>query len=96
MTALYSNLDVARKVLVLLGRDESCIEHVKDRPGHDRRYCLETHKLRSLGWEPRVAFDAGLRDTAAWYRDNEWWWRPIKEEDPAFRAYYRAQYGSRP
>ena len=90
------NIDLTRALLQLVGRPESLISRIPDRPGHDRRYCLETHKLRSLGWEPRVAFDAGLRDTAAWYRDNEWWWRPIKEEDPAFRAYYRAQYGSRP
>ena len=90
------NIDLTRALLQLVGRPESLISRIPDRPGHDRRYCLDTHKLRSLGWEPQVAFDAGLRDTAAWYRNNEWWWRPIKEEDPAFRAYYRAQYGSRP
>jgi dTDP-glucose 4,6-dehydratase len=90
------NIDLTRALLRLLDRPESLITRIPDRPGHDRRYCLETTKLRTLGWQPRVAFDTGLRDTAAWYRDNQWWWRPIKEQDPSFRAYYQAQYGSRP
>jgi dTDP-glucose 4,6-dehydratase len=68
---------------------------VPDRPGHDRRYCLDTSKLRSLGWLPRVPFDQGLRDTVDWYRASEWWWRPIKEQDPAFTSYYQAQYERR-
>ena len=50
---------------------------------------------RTLGWSPQVAFEEGLKDTVDWYRQNEWWWRPIKENDPAFRAYHQAQYGSR-
>ena len=62
------------------------IRRVPDRPGHDRRYALDTAKLRGLGWRPEVDFEQGLRDTVAWYRDNEWWWRPIKQGDPAFRA----------
>ena len=66
-----------------------------DRPGHDRRYCVDTAKLRRLGWEPRAEFAAGLRETVDWYRQNEWWWRPIKHNDPAFKAYYDAQYGPR-
>jgi dTDP-glucose 4,6-dehydratase len=66
---------------------------VPDRPGHDRRYALDTQKLQALGWAPQVPFEKGLADTVAWYRDNERWWRPIKGEDPAFRAYYQAQYG---
>jgi dTDP-glucose 4,6-dehydratase len=69
---------------------------VADRQGHDRRYALDTAKLRGLGWRPEVDFDEGLARTVAWYRDNEAWWRPIKEEDAAFRAYYRAQYEERP
>ena len=71
------------------------IEFVKDRPGHDRRYCLDTTKLRVLGWSPQVTFESGLSETVDWYRGNEWWWRPIKEQDPAFRSYYQAQYERR-
>ena len=54
-----------------------------------------TGKLRALGWAPQVPFEQGLADTVRWYRENEWWWRPIKERDPAFKAYYEAQYGRR-
>ena len=89
------NADLTRRILALADKSENLIRHVPDRPGHDRRYSLDTTKLRSLGWTPRVAFDDGLADTVNWYRSNEWWWRPIKDSDPAFRAYYDAQYGSR-
>jgi dTDP-glucose 4,6-dehydratase len=88
------NIDLTRAILRLLDRPESLIARVPDRPGHDRRYCLDTSRLRALGWRPQVEFEAGLSRTVSWYRDNAWWWRPIKEEDPGFRAYYRAQYGS--
>jgi dTDP-glucose 4,6-dehydratase len=73
----------------------SLITPVADRPGHDRRYCVDTSKLRGLGWAPQVPFEQGLHDTVEWYRRNEWWWRPIKEQDPAFRSYYQAQYERR-
>jgi len=89
------NIDLTKSILQLVGKPESLIQPVVDRPGHDRRYSLDTSKLQKLGWRPEVAFDAGLSDTVAWYRQNEWWWRPIKENDPAFRAYYDAQYGGR-
>jgi dTDP-glucose 4,6-dehydratase len=89
------NIDLTRAILRLVGRDESLIRPVPDRPGHDRRYSLDSGKLAALGWAPRVSFEAGLRDTADWYRANEWWWRPIKEQDPAFKAYYQRQYGVR-
>ena len=90
------NLDLTRQILALVGRSDSLIQPVPDRPGHDRRYCLDTAKLRTLGWCPQTEFIHGLDETVRWYRDNEWWWRPIKEHDPAFRAYYQAQYGHRP
>jgi dTDP-glucose 4,6-dehydratase len=89
------NVDLTKRILSLVGKPESLIQPVADRAGHDRRYSLDTSKLQTLGWRPGVAFEAGLADTVNWYRQNEWWWRPIKENDPAFRAYYDAQYGGR-
>ena len=89
------NVDLTKRILALAGKGEDLIRHVPDRPGHDRRYSLDTSKLQALGWRPTVSFDQGLAATVDWYRANEWWWRPIKDADPAFRAYYDAQYGSR-
>jgi dTDP-glucose 4,6-dehydratase len=89
------NVDLTRTLLSLCDRPESLIRKVQDRQGHDLRYSLDTTRIRALGWQPRVDFGEGLKDTVRWYRENEWWWRPIKEEDPSFRAYYQAQYGSR-
>jgi dTDP-glucose 4,6-dehydratase len=89
------NIDLTKRILALVGRPESLIRSVADRVGHDRRYALDTSKLRALGWQPQVPFDAGLRETVAWYQHNERWWRPIKDNDPAFRAFYDAQYGER-
>jgi dTDP-glucose 4,6-dehydratase len=87
------NVDLTHRILTLLDRPPSLIRPVADRPGHDRRYALDTTKLRALGWAPRIAFDDGLAATVEWYRTNEWWWRPVKDGDPAFRAYYEQQYG---
>jgi dTDP-glucose 4,6-dehydratase len=89
------NIDLTQRILQLTGRPDTLITPVADRPGHDRRYALDTAKLRALGWAPQVPFDEGLAATVEWYRANEWWWRPIKDQDPAFRAYYQAQYGTR-
>ena len=89
------NVDLTHQILDGLGKPRSLITPVADRPGHDRRYCLDTTKLRSLGWSPRVAFDQGLRDTVDWYRANRWWWRTIKEQNPDFKSYYQAQYETR-
>jgi dTDP-glucose 4,6-dehydratase len=87
-----ANLDVVRRILELAGQDESLIEHVTDRPGHDRRYSLASEKVRAeVGWEPEVRFAEGLERTVAWYRDNEWWWGPIRSGE--YRAYYERQYG---
>ena len=86
------NLQVVRRILDLTGRDESLIEHVRDRPGHDRRYSLSSERIRSeLGWEPRVRFAEGLERTVEWYRDNGWWWGPIRSGE--YREYYERQYG---
>jgi dTDP-glucose 4,6-dehydratase len=89
------NVDLTHMLLRLADRPESLIQKVQDRVGHDMRYSLDTKKLQALGWKPEVPFEQGLKDTVRWYRENEWWWRPIKENDPAFRAYYQTQYGSR-
>jgi len=87
------NIDLTHQLLSLAGKTAALIRPVADRPGHDRRYCLDTTKLRGLGWSPQTPFEAGLDETVEWYRRNEWWWRPIKEADPAFREYYQTQYG---
>ena len=89
------NVDLTHMLLRLAERPESLIKQVQDRQGHDLRYSLDTTKLRALGWQPEVSFEQGLKDTVRWYREHDWWWRPIKEQDPAFRTYYQTQYGSR-
>jgi len=73
-----TNLEITAKILELLGKDESMIEHVPDRKGHDFRYSLDFGKLRDLGWKPAYSFDDALAATVAWYAENEWWWRPLK------------------
>jgi len=85
------NIDVVRRILELTGRDESLIEHVTDRPGHDRRYSLSSEKVRALGWEPLTRFEDGLPRTVDWYRENEWWWAPIRSGE--YREYYQRHYG---
>ena len=90
-----TNVDLTHRILQLLDKPTSLIKRVEDRLGHDRRYALDTTKLRSLGWAPQRSFETGLAETVAWYRENDWWWRPVKERDPAFKAYYQAQYGRR-
>jgi dTDP-glucose 4,6-dehydratase len=86
-----TNIEVVRRILELTGRDESLIEFVTDRLGHDRRYSLASEKLRALGWEPQVHFAEGIERTVAWYRDNASWWEPIRSG--AYREYYERQYG---
>jgi dTDP-glucose 4,6-dehydratase len=80
-----------KRILELTGRDESLIEHVRDRPGHDRRYSLSAERLRGLGWEAAASFDDGIERTVSWYRENEWWWQPIRSG--TYREYYERQYG---
>jgi dTDP-glucose 4,6-dehydratase len=87
------NLEITRRILDLAGRDESLVHHVADRPGHDRRYALDTAKLRALGWAPRGRFEQDLAATVRWYAERRDWWEPIKSGE--YRAYYEAQYGSR-
>jgi dTDP-glucose 4,6-dehydratase len=86
------NIDVVKRILELTGRDESLIEYVDDRLGHDRRYSLASARTESLGWSAAVGFDEGIERTVQWYRDNEWWWLPIRSGE--YREYYERQYGS--
>jgi dTDP-glucose 4,6-dehydratase len=85
------NLEVVRRIVRQCGAPDSLIELVPDRPGHDRRYSLASDKLRALGWEPRTRFAEGLERTVGWYRDNAWWWQPIRTGE--YRDYYQRQYG---
>jgi dTDP-glucose 4,6-dehydratase len=85
------NIAVVRRILALAGADESLIAYVTDRPGHDRRYSLSSEKLRALGWSARTRFEDGLAATVDWYRDNGWWWEPIRSG--AYRQYYERHYG---
>jgi dTDP-glucose 4,6-dehydratase len=85
------NIEVVRRIVALTGAREDQIEFVTDRPGHDRRYSLSAAKLQALGWRARVGFAEGLERTVAWYRDNQWWWGPIRAG--AYRDYYERHYG---
>jgi len=92
MTELYSNIDIAKKIVKLLGKDESYIEFVKDRPGHDRKYDVDWSKIKSeLGWEPLHSFDDYLEKTVEWYKENRSWWERIKSGE--YKKYYEDQYG---
>ena len=86
-----TNLEIIEMILEEFAKDTSHIEYVKDRPAHDRRYALDTTKIREqLGWQPRRVFKEALRDKIAWYRNNEDWWKPIKSGE--FLDYYKKQY----
>lgn len=90
----HTNYEITERLLAHTGRGwETHVRHVTDRPGHDRRYSLDASKLRALGWEPQVAFAAGLAETVAWYRSNETWWRKTKSGE--FATYYARQYAGR-
>ncbi|MGI9539367.1 MAG: dTDP-glucose 4,6-dehydratase, partial [Miltoncostaeaceae bacterium] len=87
------NIEITQRILELTGRDESLIRHVEDRPGHDRRYALDTTRLRGLGWEPKRSFAEALAETVEWYTERRAWWEPIKSGE--YRNYYEQQYGGR-
>ncbi|MBX3352690.1 MAG: dTDP-glucose 4,6-dehydratase [Phycisphaeraceae bacterium] len=90
-----SNIELTRTILSLMGKDDSFIRRVQDRPGHDRRYAIDSSKIRrDLGWEPtRSAWPDALRATTDWYRDNRAWWERVKSGE--YAAYYEKQYGKR-
>ena len=87
------NIALTRSILALLQKPDTFIAPVADRPGHDRRYALDTGKIRALGWKPAHSFAASLAATVDWYRAHESWWKPIKSG--AFKAYYQSQYSAR-
>jgi dTDP-glucose 4,6-dehydratase len=87
------NFEITRRILELTGRDESLVRHVDDRPGHDRRYSVDSSKLHRLGWRPQRAFDEGLAETVSWYRERRDWWEPLKSGE--YRSYYERQYAER-
>jgi dTDP-glucose 4,6-dehydratase len=86
------NIVVVKRILARLGKPESLIRYVTDRPGHDRRYAIKASKIHALGWKPRVAFGAGLDTTVDWYRDHAAWWKPLRERT---RGYLTQQYAAR-
>ncbi len=92
MTEDISNIEVVKKILKFMDKDESFIEYVKDRPGHDRRYAVDWSKIeRELGWKPEHNFDEWLEKTIRWYKENEKWWKDVKTG--AYQKYYKEQYG---
>ena len=88
------NLTMVEILLDELGKPRSLIQHVTDRPGHDRRYCLNVDKVRALGWQPQHTHEEAIRATVRWYVENEWWWRPIKSGE-RYKQYYEANYAQR-
>ena len=92
LTEDINNLTVVKKILNILGKGDSMIEFVKDRPGHDRKYAIDWSKIKNeLGWEPQHSFDEWLEKTVEWYKNNEDWWKKLKSKE--FQKYYEDQYG---
>ena len=85
------NIEVARRIVAALGKPESLIQRVQDRPGHDRRYAVDATALRALGWQPEHSFEEALAETVRWYRDHPEWWQPLKSGE--YLEYYQRQYG---
>lgn len=89
-----ANIEVTKLILQYMGKDESSIEHVADRPGHDFGYSVNADKLMNeLGWKPQVSFEDGLKETMEWYKNNEAWWKKIKTGE--FLEYYQKNYGKK-
>lgn len=94
MSQEVTNLEVVKKIIAIMGKDESVIEHVTDRPGHDVRYTIDWNKIHTeLGWSPSVTLDEGLAQTIAWYQSHEEWWKRCKSGE--YQKYYSAQYQSK-
>ena len=89
-----TNMEMTKIILSTLGKPETLIQHVEDRPGHDRRYALDVSKLRALGWTNAVTCEQAVEKTARWYADNDWWWQPIRNGE-LYKTYYAPQYARR-
>jgi dTDP-glucose 4,6-dehydratase len=89
-----NNREITYAILELLGKPESLIRPVQDRPGHDRRYALSTDKIRGLGYAPQRSFEEDLAATVQWYQQNQSWWRPLKS-DSEYRKYYEKNYANK-
>lgn len=89
------NIVLTKKLLRILGRPQTLIQRVADRQGHDRRYAVDSSKLRALGWKERQAFERAFMDTVLWYETRQSWWRAIKEKKKEFKDYYRKAYAGR-
>lgn len=88
-----NNLEVARLILEILGKDENLVQHIKDREGHDRRYSMSSSRILQLGWKPRVSLEQGLKETIDWYLNHRAWWERIKKG--SYSKYYKKQYAHR-
>jgi len=92
MTKEISNMEVVAKLTRILGLGDNMVEMVKDRPGHDVKYAIDWSKIKSeLSWQPRMDFEEGLKKTIDWYKQNEAWWKPLKEKN---KEYFEKQYGN--
>lgn len=88
-----TNMEITKIILNGVGKDDSWIEYVKDRPGHDFRYALDISKLKELGWQPGYNFKEAMEETIKWYKGNQWWWEKIKSGE--YLDYYKKQYNKR-
>ncbi|MBD3279184.1 MAG: dTDP-glucose 4,6-dehydratase [Candidatus Pacebacteria bacterium] len=90
LTKDISNLELIKLIIKLMNQDQTAIEFVKDRPGHDRRYAVDWTKIKTeLNWQPSVDLETGLQKTIDWYQQNQWWWQPLKKQEQAF---FKKQY----
>lgn len=90
-----ANITITKSILAMLGKPESLISFVKDRPGHDRRYSLDSAKLMKLGWKPQADFDAAIEKTVRWYLDNRPWWEAIKRRSEEYKEFMTKYYKDR-
>ena len=86
-----TNLDLTKRLLNSMGKDDSMLQYIKDRPGHDRRYAVDSSKIRDMGWKPSLTFEEGLEKTINWYKENRNWWEKIKSGE--YKEWYKQQYG---
>ena len=93
MTKDVNNLEVVKKILRILGKDESMIEFVSHRLGHDFRYAIDGKKLKALGWERKHSLEIDLPKVVNWYKENEWWWKATKEGRPIIDRESQKSYG---